>query len=729
MAQDLVRQNAFEPAASVRESISVRQDGDTVQVGGWDFKATITAEGLHYVPALGMGAATTQHLAIRPVSYGRQSQQQPVLAGAALARGAIVDCARGPGVVERYEVTPEGVALSWHFGARPAGRGDLIARYRLETSLPTVEQTAEGLGFHLPEVGGVHIGAVTGIDATGARVAGELRLEGEFLELSLPAAFVDEASFPLVLDPLIGTQFLATTDTTWNDSQPDVAYDDSNDIYLVVYRRVFSTTSQGLRAQRIDGSGALVGGFISIITSPGIANPTVANLNARDTFVVAWQSAASVIAPYDILCRSVNAANGAFSATATIASAAANEVDPDASGNNTTTDDRALIVYTVEGSGIRLARVSVASPGATPVLASTTTVTSGSTARWPTISKSNPSDSAYLIAYWEASATLGQIRVRACDRLGTLLGTSYFVVTNGSLITNPPGRMDVDGDGSDFVVAYEYPEGLSASFGEHDLWCRGINWNGTSLSANTTFTALDTAVNRDQRDPSVTFCRYKYIVLYADQFLTGVNNYDIRGLELSADCTSCGPNSLLTGLNTTLLRNVELAPAMASEYGSGSDSDEAMLVFTEADDSPPFTSSLVAQRYEAMAGAPITTTGPTCGAGGQIYSSGGPFAVGNTDFQVNLSNIPPGGIPILLFAFPGSTLSCGPCTYVQNLASVFILPVGDTSSYTWSMPCSVAPYVGVSFVVQWATLNSGTTPCAALPSIAFSERMNLTLDF
>ena len=85
--------------------------------------------------------------------------------------------------------------------------------------------------------------------------------------------------------------------------------------------------------------------------------------------------------------------------------------------------------------------------------------------------------------------------------------------------------------------------------------------------------------------------------------------------------------------------------------------------------------------------------------------------------------------PILLFAFPGSTLSCGPCTYVQNLASVFILPVGDTSSYTWSMPCSVAPYVGVSFVVQWATLNSGTTPCAALPSIAFSERMNLTLDF
>ena len=62
------------------------------------------------------------------------------------------------------------------------------------------------------------------------------------------------AAYPLVLDPEIGTDILIGG-TTFDDTGPDVAYDDTNNTYLVVWQRGFSALNYQVRAQRVDTGG------------------------------------------------------------------------------------------------------------------------------------------------------------------------------------------------------------------------------------------------------------------------------------------------------------------------------------------------------------------------------------------------------------------------------------------------------------------------------------------
>ncbi len=726
--QRIERPAGPEDFAALRDATTLTIGHGTGTAGGWDYQATFGAEGTAFVPALGSTAPTTQHLRLRPQSIRRGQETVVTFDGALPAPVALADRTvayphRGD-LSERYAVTPQGLALSWHF-ARPLGTaGDLVVRYQLDTSLPLPATGAtDGLAFTLPKVGGVRIGGVTGIDARGQQAAGELRLDGAVLELRLPAAFVDRASHPLVLDPLIGTQFLAETGG-WNDNASDAAYDATNDVYLVVYRRAFSATSVAIRAQRISGAGTLVGGFLAIASGANVGNPTVANLGLRDTFVVAWQQAASTWEPFDLNCCSVNAANGSTSATVTIAGGTGDEIDPDAAGDPGF-DDEALIAYTVVGAGIRIANVTVASQGGVPALLNTTTVTADATAELPAISKSPRGLTAvYVVAWKETSGSSQRVQAQAMNRDGVLQGAQANV-TNGSTLFGLPGTPDIDGDGTDFVVVYDYQEG-GGSF-ERNVWCRGLRWSGGVLSPSTTFTPLDTRTQTDQRSPAVAFCRYRYMVFYADQLLPGSFNYDIRGIELGANCQLCGTLVTLTGVNGTALRNVEWMPAVCSQY-AGTDSDLGLLTFTESDDSPPFTSSLIAQRLQALgSGGAITLTGSACGAGGTIGTAGGPFAIGNTDFLVTLSGAQPSAVPFVLLGFPGGEQACGACLYTNPVASVFVLPSGGNAAYNWRIPCAAYQFLGMQVQAQWALVNTSANPCFLLSGLSFSQRVRLTL--
>lgn len=719
---------------SLRQSTMLQPDATGLRAGGFDYEATFTGNGMRYVPALGPSAPTTQHLALRPLSVGRGGQVAVDLtadrSAPTIAAERRVRYAHGAALREHYDVTPQGLQLSWVFDAPVAGSGDLFVRYELDTTLPSAV-AGDGLAFHLPRIGGVGIGGVTGIDAVGNRTPGSLRLDGSVLELRLPAAFVDAAKYPMVLDPLVGTQFLAETGG-WNDMQPDVAYDLTNDIYLVVWRRVFSATSVGIRAQRISGAGALVGGFLAMtLGSVNAGRPTVANLNQRDTFVVAWQEAPTIWDPYDILAVSVNAANGAVSSPATaIASGVADQFNPDACGDNTTSDDEVLVAYQESvagtGAGIKVAVVNVAAQGAAPTLVSTVVVTTSANARDPSMSNSQISTRNRVIVWGDQSGTTGQIRAQAMTRDAVLQGTAV-TVTSGSVLLAAPGIARVDGDGINFLVVYEFGE-IGAANGERNVWCRPLTWTGSALSLGTA-TAINTTATTDQKDPAVAFCRYKYVVAYADQFLPGSANYDIRGVELGANCVTCGDPFILAGLNGTLLRNVEFMPAIASKYGGGATTDnDALIVFAEADDSPPFTGSVIAQRYTAFgAGGAVTYVGSGCGVAGPAITVVGPFAAGNTDFQIQCTGVPAGAIPFLLFGFPGGEVTCGPCVYTNPVTSEFVLPSGGTASFFYRMPCSVYRFVGTTVQVQWALFGTAATPCPVVSSLSFTRRARLTL--
>lgn len=188
---------------------------------------------------------------------------------------------------------------------------------------------------------------------------------------------------------------------------------------------------------------------------------------------------------------------------------------------------------------------------------------------------------------------------------------------------------------------------------------------------------------------------------------------------------------MLLGVNSSISRSIEFQPAIGSKRSGGAASEEALLTFTEADDTPPFASDLVASRYQTLGpGGAITLHGSNCGVPGTIGANG-LAAIGNTDFRITLSGALPTAVPFLLWSLPGGESTCGPCSLSNTISAVFILPSGGTASYAFPIPCSHASYLGITLQTQWALLGTGQNPCPNFPGLGLSltQRLRFTLAF
>ncbi len=330
---DSERAGPRRPAGSVcRQAHGLSwQKGELRGLGG-DYRVAFDGGGAVFTPALGRRAPRTYPLRLQLVSIRRGADEVVAVAPGVRprldGRGAVYD--REAGVTERFEVRPEGVALSYEFARPIAGSGDLVVRLAVHTDLAVPRgEGAAGLTLAAEGIGGVHIGGVTGIAADGARAPGTLRGDGRGVELVLPADFVEDARYPLVLDPIIGATF-EVGNPSQDDVNADVAFDFSNGVYLVVWQREFSGGDVDIRAQRVDAAGALSGNAVEVtdLTAGVAINPTVASVNATDRFLVCWQEGPSVFGPWDVAGACVDAAGGAATAPTTFAKLPGNELDP-----------------------------------------------------------------------------------------------------------------------------------------------------------------------------------------------------------------------------------------------------------------------------------------------------------------------------------------------------------------------------------------------------------------
>jgi len=92
-----------------------------------------------------------------------------------------------------------------------------------------------------------------------------------------------------------GEILIATSSSTSEDARkPDVAYNATEDEYLVVWKKIVAgTTADDVYGQRVSHDGALVGSEIAISqldTDRGATTPVVAYNNGENEFVVAWDS-------------------------------------------------------------------------------------------------------------------------------------------------------------------------------------------------------------------------------------------------------------------------------------------------------------------------------------------------------------------------------------------------------------------------------------------------------
>ena len=245
-------------------------------------------------PAFGRSAARTYPitLSMRAIHRGSAETWRAPAGHAPTPRldGTSVSYSHAEGVVERSDARTTGLKQSVLFAAEPAGEGDLIVRYAVDTDLRCASaEGAETLWFAAEALGGVEVGRVTGVDAAGRAAVGSMSFDGEELQLVLPGEFVAAATYPLELDPLFGPQL--NSGVSFDDHFPDVAYDDAAGVWCIAFEFPASATSSAAYIMRQDdASGAMLGG--AFLGNPG-AGVSVASVRQAGRFLVVWQAGSS----------------------------------------------------------------------------------------------------------------------------------------------------------------------------------------------------------------------------------------------------------------------------------------------------------------------------------------------------------------------------------------------------------------------------------------------------
>jgi len=119
-------------------------------------------------------------------------------------------------------------------------------------------------------------------DALGRQVFARLILEGERVSIVVPGAWLAEATYPVVVDPLIGDPLVVAD---WSAYQPAVAYNADDDEWLVVWKN----GSGDVEGQRVRSDGTLAGEAFSIVITDGLkCGLAVAYSPAAEGYLVAW---------------------------------------------------------------------------------------------------------------------------------------------------------------------------------------------------------------------------------------------------------------------------------------------------------------------------------------------------------------------------------------------------------------------------------------------------------
>lgn len=709
------------PAESALQGLRALEHVDGQLVGvGEAYKVHFVGGGMQYTPALGESAPRNL-----PLSYTFTSARRGAVtletrpAGAAARDGCVAVYDRGS-VVERFDVRPDGVEVTYTFMQRPAGKGDLVVRSSIATELSTDfrGETTDGLRFLWPELGGVSIGGVTGIDANGVEATGSVRFDGTHVEFVLPESFVLNAAYPMVLDPVIGTEF--SVEIGSNVINPDVAYDVTEDVYLVAFELRHSVVDSDVIARRILPTGAPTGGAIMVALGAGLQRkPTVGNVNLRNRFIVGFEHGGSALGPFDVRARAVHAASAAMGSSLDVAVTAASEIDPDLSNGAGVLATSAVMAWNPVGGGIRAATLGVAPDGTLSIEHGPTSVSVGVSDAKPAISKGG-SVGRYVVAWQRQYPTSLAILVRAVDEDSVLLNAEKLVADVVNIDEVSP---DIDGDGTGFVVVFERQEGIGAV--PSGIYARRLTWNGADLDLAPSYVPVRDQMGVDERTPAIAWCGQKYFVAWSMAGSPATPfAYHIFGKGIDPDtCAACGPVQLVSGGGGAVDSN----PAIASMRSAASVADEALTVFSSAIAVPPFASTIRARRYEALIGGAVSQVRAGC-IGGGTASLAGLFAFGN-NVNVNLSGADP--LASLAAVHIGTDLSpivpCFSCPILEPFVAIPVSINNGNASMSLSIDCSIQ-LQGQALRFQYVVASTSTAPCLGIPA-GFSSIVEGVLDF
>ncbi len=680
---------------------------DAVRAMGPGYSARFDDRGIEYLPVLGRGAARPYPIRFTLEAVRRGAHEVAFDPGAAPAVHAdSVRYERSGTLSEVYDARRDGVEQSFVFASKPAGTGDLVVRGAIATELPLASASDDGVHYELPGAGGVTFGAVTGVDANGATARGSIRVasDGAHVEWVLPAAFVDGAAYPLVLDPLIGSAF-AVGDAPGVDLRPAVAFDEATGRYLVAWTVVVSASVSELRGQLVAGSGVPIGPLftISAFAHPDRA-PVVVACNAMNRFLVMWRTPLTQVS--FVNCAIVNPSGVAqVSALANVTGGSSTPYWFGVGGDLRIAGDKCLLAYGDFDAGTHklMGRIAQIPASGAPILGTPFPITSGS---FGSVAVSDTAGAAgrWLVAWSTESTVPGQFQDIECatvSEAGTLCSGVVKVFDGGP--ADDVGGVDcATADGSQFVVSWQ--DDVTGKVRVRPVQQAGLC--PSSLTLGTTVDPIGAA--GAQTGGSIDFAKGKYVLVWTQSVAgTGLRTY-VKGLD-PVTCGTCGAEHALES---------SVAPQDQAAVGtrwSGGDpaSDEALVVWSNG--------TIRGRRFEASGDDNVVGMGGGCSLSGlsDFATYNGNATIGATDFQLVVGN--PVSLPlILVLGFGNLSAPCGSCTIVPTLD--ILLPA--TNPFTLSMPCDPL-LVGQSLYTQWVLLKP--SDCPILPDLAFTNALRFTI--
>lgn len=632
---------------------TVFEDQDELRAVGHDWKATFLADGVRFTPALGNLAPRNMPLELGLVELRQGDVRLAAPESRPLShdkRSAHYDL--GHGRVERFEVGDEGLSLSIDFPQPLAAGGELVARYRVDTELELQAADADGLTYASP-YGGVQVSGVFGIDADGWRVAGELRPHGEFLDLVLPAEFVERASWPIELDPT-----LSPYSNFGAGSQPSVCFDDWTDTFLVAWQSGFSAIDSDILARRIDKNGVQQGALIVLESASGTlaANPAVAVDHDEQLWVVAWSTSSGLFAPSQIELRGVVTISGTPLSTTQLPPSAQSQQLPSLCSGNAVGSQDPILCWREAGAGVRVSRLvnGFGTINPTPPVS----VTDDPTADAPVISKTTRSTGRVLIT-WEADDENGDeaIYARAFEPgLDGSTPTTLIYAGAGNHVGNP----SCDGNGRRWRVVFELddPGFFQLIRFAHVEWAP----DGTLHSESNS----NLGANSDGYHPDIALTGDEYGLIFND---TGSGGSELNFVRTSIPKFGSTSFDDFTWPISTVLTGGEIAFPFAANATHQPGNNVGCAVWVHSDGTIFAGNAELYPSIEVIEPGCIGTESAFCSA---------PRA-GSTLRCLLDTDIP--SMPVVyLLGFNTSLLPCGSCTILPDTSGGGILQLYVTDS-------------------------------------------------
>lgn len=596
------------------------------------------------------------------------------------------------GFTEIYDLGLDVVEQSFLIEKRGSD-GDLDFRIPLATELESLASEGAGLRFGRADLGEVHYGDATIVDAAGNRVHAKSQRDSDAIHIVVPDAFLDRAAFPIVIDPLIET--IGVDVGTDDMKNPDVAYAPTNNVFCVVYERVFSATDSDLLQRRYEFDGdfleeVLLAGDTSSETDPAIAHAT-------GNFLTVFRD----IGFFGVRIKARNriASNTTVGTMFDVSNAIDDEEGvPDIGATSAGTAFPFLITHTVHSTVFpphdHYVVMRTYSPsGALGTESTVSEIFDGFTN--PKVSQQVRFGGAYLVAFEAEDNPLTgpperDIRGILIDPItGAKIGSVFDVCDTPDFADSAP---DVGGDGVDHLVAWS----TKPESGDADLLARRYRFEGTSQALGGVFSLTDLdhtgTDSLEQLDPVVGFDGARFVVVYRETG-TGSSNFDIVASTYFATGTSP-----FSGTQLALEKRTSLAKTSQIEFDpaiTSCGSDQVGLHFsawtmqfhgTDRDVRAALFSSLGsgsdAVTIQTGCGSPepgiFTSTQAVIGAGYQII--------------VNATN------PLLLVGFPTNLPLCpgqGGC--VLGVSPITMVPVPTLIQTT--IPADPA-LLGAPFALQ-----------------------------